>query len=86
MNKNKIKLYEIKGMNSDQIVKLLGEPTAVLNKADDLFGKYHDFEKEGVDMYYYYRIRDDVVSGWKIFLIGFKENIVIGSDEGIEDW
>ena len=38
------------------------------------------------DMIFYYRLREDIISGWEIYLIRFKNNVVFETETGVEDW
>ena len=54
-------------------------------KGEPGFGDYSTLD-EKADKFFYYRIRDDILSGWNIYLIKLKDNIVFETETGVEDW
>ena len=77
--------YNLKGMTSQEVKELLGEPYDKKTKGQIGFEEYSTHD-ERTDMIFYYRIREDIWSGWKIYLIRFKNNIVVETETGVEDW
>ncbi len=77
------KKHEIIGMNHLQVLELLGKPEWIFDSKQSV---YEDFKDIGANEYWSYRIKDDVLAGWKIYLVGFKDNKAIGKKITIEDW
>lgn len=70
------KKYSIIGMSNDEIEQILGSPSMKTNPNKQK--EYQDFEEEGADEYWCYRVKDDILAGWKIYLLGFKDGKVVG--------
>lgn len=77
--------YNLIGMTSQEVKELLGEPYDEIAKGEPGFGDYSTLD-EKADKFFYYRIRDDILSGWNIYLIKLKDNIVFETETGVEDW
>lgn len=77
--------YNLIGMTSQEVRELLGEPYDEIAKGEPGFGDYSTLD-EKADKFFYYRIRDDILSGWEIYLIRFKNNVVFETETGVEDW
>ena len=77
--------YNLIGMTSQEVKELLGEPYDEIAKGEPGFGDYSTLD-EKADKFFYYRIRDDILSGWEIYLIRFKNNVVFETETGVEDW
>ena len=78
--------YNLLGMTSHEVKELLGEPYCERKSGDVGFDTYVHSGDSEIDMFYYYRIKDDAVKGWQIYLIEFNADIVINTSIGIEDW
>lgn len=77
--------YNLIGMTSQEVRELLGKPYREILKGEVGFGDYSTLN-ERADKFFYYRIRDDIWVGWKIYLIRFKDDVVIEARTDIEDW
>lgn len=77
--------YNLIGMTSQEVRELLGKPYREILKGEVGFGDYSTLN-ERADKFFYYRIRDDIWVGWKIYLIRFKNNVVFETETGVEDW
>ena len=77
--------YNLIGMTSQEVRELLGKPYREILKGEVGFGDYSTLN-ERADKFFYYRIRDDIWVGWKIYLIRFKDDIVFETETGVEDW
>ena len=77
--------YNLIGMTSQEVKELLGEPYDEKVKGQVGFEEYSTHD-DRTDMILYYRIRDDIWSGWEIYLIRFKNNVVFETETGVEDW
>ena len=77
--------YNLIGMTSQEVKELLGKPYREKVKGQVGFEEYSTHD-DRTDMIFYYRIRDDIISGWEIYLIRFKDDIVFETETGVEDW
>lgn len=93
---NKIAIKQIEetygtiiGLSKEQVIEVLNEPSVHFIKGEEkteyLFEQYNDFAEEGADEYMYYLVGDSLFSH-RIYLIGFKNSIVVGADYTVEDW
>ena len=76
--------YQLIGKSAEEIKTLLGKPYHETKKGD--FG-YQDYVKSesDIDMFWYYRIEDNPLDGWRILLIKYKNDIVIEVEKTIEN-
>ena len=72
-------------MTSQEVRELLGEPYDEKVKGQVGFEEYSTHD-DRTDMIFYYRLREDIISGWEIYLIRFKNNVVFETETGVEDW
>ena len=77
--------YNLIGMTSQEVRELLGEPYDEKVKGQVGFEEYSTHD-DRTDMIFYYRLREDIISGWEIYLIRFKNNVVFETETGVEDW
>ena len=77
--------YNLIGMTSQEVKELLGKPYREKVKGQVGFEEYSTHD-DRTDMIFYYRLRDDILSGWEIYLIRFKNNVVLETETGVEDW
>ena len=77
--------YNLIGMTSQEVKELLGKPYREKVKGQVGFEEYSTHD-DRTDMIFYYRLREDIISGWEIYLIRFKNNVVFETETGVEDW
>ena len=75
--------YNLIGMTSQEVRELLGEPYDEKVKGQVGFEEYSTHD-DRTDMIFYYRLREDIISGWEIYLIRFKNNVVFETETGVD--
>ena len=77
------KKHSILGMESQEIEELLGKPDWTFDSSQTV---YEDFKNMQADEYWGYRVKNDMFAGWKIYLLGFNNGVVVGKKITLEDW
>lgn len=77
--------YNLIGMTSQEVRELLGEPYFERVKGEGGIGEYSTTDGR-TDMVFYYRLQEDILVGWRIYLIRFNNDIVFDVETGVEDW